>query len=144
MLYAREDHSEGATTVTTWTDVINYIRTRYEVLEDTDGWLRFRLDTNGGRTQQVAVHHVAEAEGAEWVEISSPVGRADEIDLRRLLELAGGVVVGGAAVVDGVALLKHTVPLADLSVREEFEHPLTVVVARADEFERELTRADEF
>jgi hypothetical protein len=130
--------------VTTWTDVINYVRTRYEVLEETDGWLRFRLDTGEGRSQQVAVHHVPEGDGVAWVEISSPVGRADEIDLRRLLELAGTSIVGGAVVVDGVALLKHTVPLEDLSVREEFERPLTSVVACADAFERELTRTDRF
>jgi hypothetical protein len=46
--------------------------------------------------------------------------------------------------VDGVALLKHTVPLADLSVREEFEGPLTLLAARADAFEHELTRTDQF
>jgi hypothetical protein len=130
--------------VTTWNDVISYVRARFEVLEETGDWLRFRLDTDGDRTQQVAVHHVPDADGSAWVEISSPVGRADEIDLRRLLELAGGSIVGAAAVVDGVALLKHTVPLEDLSVREEFERPLTLVVARADAFERELTRADQF
>lgn len=130
--------------MTTWTDVINYVRTRYEVLEESNGWLRFRLDTGEGRTQQVAVHHLPDAEGAAWVEISSPVGRADAIDLRRLLELAGTSICGGAAVVDGVALLKHTVPLADLSVQEEFERPLTLVVTRADAVERELTQADQF
>jgi len=133
--------------VTTWTDVINYVRTRYEVLEETDGWLRFRLDTEAGRTQQVAVHHVHEGDsedGVAWVEISSPVGRADTIDLRRLLDLAGTSLVGGAAVVDGVALLKHTLPLEDLSVREEFERPLALLVARADELEHELTRADQY
>jgi hypothetical protein len=92
----------------------------------------------------VAVHHVPDVDGVAWVEISSPVGWADKIDLRRLLELAGTSIVGGAAVVDGVALLKHTVPLEDLSVQEEFERPLKLVVARADAFERELTQADHF
>jgi hypothetical protein len=130
--------------VTSWTEVINHVRLRYEVLEGTDDWLRFRLDAEDGRTQQVSVHHMADAEGAAWLEISSPVGWADKIDLRRLLELAGTSLVGGAAVVDGVALLKHTVPLEDLSVQEEFERPLTLVVARADAFERELTEADHF
>jgi hypothetical protein len=133
-----------ATRVTTWTDVINYVRTRHEVLEETDGWLRFRLDAEDDRTQQVTVHHVPDADGVAWVEISSPVGRADAIDLRRLLELAGTSIVGGAAVVDGVALLKHTVPLADLSVREEFERPLTLVAAHADTLEHELTKTDRF
>ncbi len=135
---------EGAASVTSWTDVINYVRTRYEVLEESDDWLRFGLGTEGGRTQQVAVHHVPDADGSAWVEISSPVGRAGDIDLRRLLELAGTTVVGGAAVVDGVALLKHTVPLEDLSVQVEFERPLNLVVARADAFEHELTQADQF
>ena len=130
--------------MTTWTDVINFVRTRYEVLEDTDGWLRFRLDGPDGRTQQVTVHHVDELHGGAWVEISSPVGWADKLDLRSLLELAGTSPVGGAAVVDGVALLKHTVPLEDLSILHEFERPLKAVVARADALEKELTASDEF
>jgi hypothetical protein len=130
--------------VTTWTDVINYVRLRYEVLEETDSWLRFRLDTEEGRNQQVSVHHVLDDDGAAWIEISSPVGWADKIDLRRLLELAGTSLVGGAAVVDNVALLKHTVPTADLSVLEEFDRPLRIVVARADAFEQELTKSDQF
>jgi hypothetical protein len=130
--------------VTTWIDVINFVRTRYEVLEETDDWLRFRLDTEGDRTQQVTVHHVPGPAGTELIEISSPVGWADRIDLRRLLELAATAPIGGAAVVDGVALLKHVVPLADLSIKQEFEHPLTLVVDRADAFERELTRSDQF
>jgi hypothetical protein len=130
--------------VTSWTDVINFVRTRYEVLEESDGWLRFRLSGPRDRTQQVTAHHLPEQDGGAWVEISSPVGRADKIDLRKLLELAGTSAVGGAAVVDGVALLKHTVPLEDLSIQHEFERPLKAVVARADAFEHELTAADEF
>ncbi|MEU4746726.1 hypothetical protein AB0G02_40590 [Actinosynnema sp. NPDC023658] len=130
--------------MTSWIDVINYVRTRYEVLEENDTWLRFRLDTGEGRTQQVSVHHVPESDGVAWVEISSPVGRPDAIDLRRLLELAGTTAVGAAAVVDDVALLKHTVPLEDLSVREEFERPLLLLVSAADAFEHELTQTDRF
>lgn len=130
--------------VTTWIDVINYVRTRYEVLEETESWLRFRLDTGGDRTQQVAVHHLPDRDGPQLIEISSPVGWADQIDLRRLLELAGTAPVGGAAVVDGVALLKHAVPLADLSIQEEFARPLELVVTHADDFERKLTQGDEF
>jgi hypothetical protein len=130
--------------LTIWADVIGFVRTRYEVPEETDSWLRFRLDLDGGRSQQVSLHHVPETDGATWIEISSPVGRADAVDSRRLLELAGKSLVGGAAVVDGVALLKHTVPLADLGVRDEFERPLRLLVAQADAFERELTGADEF
>jgi hypothetical protein len=130
--------------VSIWAGVINFVRTRYEVLEERDGWLRFQVAMDGDRGQQVSVHHLPDHEGAEWVEISSPVGWADKIDLRRLLELAGGTAVGGAAVVDGVALLKHTVPLVDMNLQAEFEEPLKALVARADDFERQLTKADEF
>ncbi|MEU7474688.1 hypothetical protein AB0A63_01805 [Lentzea sp. NPDC042327] len=130
--------------MTSWAEVVSYVRLRYEVLEEQDAWLRFRLDTEDGRSQQVTVHHLPDLDGAQWLEISSAVGRADEIDLRRLLELAGGVDVGGAAVVDGVALLKHTIPLEHLSVQEEFGRPLTLLVARADAFEHELTSTDHF
>jgi len=130
--------------VTIWTDVINYVRVRYEVLEEHGDWLRFRLDLEDGRAQQVTVHHLPDHDGAEWAEISSPVGWADKIDLRRLLELAGSTSVGGAAVVDGVALIKHMVPLASLHIQEEFERPMRSVVAKADEFEHKLSAGDEF
>ena len=130
--------------MTSWIEVINYVRLRYEVLEETDDWLRFRLGTTGERTQQVAVHHLPDLDGTAWLEISSPVGRADDVDLRRFLELAGSPEVGGAAVVDGLALLRHVVPLEDLSVREEFERPLALLVARADAIEHELTSRDHF
>ncbi|GAB2864134.1 hypothetical protein [Lentzea nigeriaca] len=130
--------------MTSWIEVINYVRLRYEVLEETEEWLRFRLDTAGERTQQVAVHHLPDVDGTAWLEISSPVGRADEVDLLRFLELAGEPEVGGAAIVDGLALLKHVVPLEDLSVREEFERPLGLLVSRADVIEHELTQKDHF
>ncbi|MTD58249.1 hypothetical protein [Amycolatopsis pithecellobii] len=127
-----------------WTDVTNYVRLRYEVLEDRDGWLRFRLETEGGRTQQATVHVLPDADGTSWAEISSAVGWADKIDLRRLLELAGSSDVGGAAVVDGVALIKRTVPLGKLDVRHDFARPLESLVAQADALERQLAGSDEF
>lgn len=130
--------------VTSWTDVINYVRVRYEVMEDTDGWVRFRLDTKNDRNQQVTMHHVTGDDHVDWVELSSPVGWADKIDLRKFLELSGSSIIGGAAVVDGVALLKHTVPLSDMSIQEEFVAPLTALVHRADAMEHELTSADQF
>lgn len=126
-----------------WTDVVNYVRLRYEVLEDRDGWVRFRLDAKDGRTQQVTVHLLTGEDGTSAAEISSAVGWADKIDLRRLLELAGSGT-GGAAVVDGVALIKHTVPLGALDVEHEFARPLASLVAQADSLEHQLAGSDEF
>lgn len=126
-----------------WTDLINFVRIRYEILEQTDSWVRFSVPTSSERTQQVSVHHVQGPDGGEWIDISSPVGWADKIDLRRLLELAGTSIVGGAAVVDGVALFQHAVPLEDMTMLG-FDRPFRLVVARADEYERELTGDDHF
>lgn len=127
-----------------WADVINYVRLRYEVLQEQDGWIRFRLGTDGSRTQQATVHLLPDPGDTVRAEISSAVGRADEIDLRRLLELVGESEVGGAAIVDGVALLRHVVPLGDLDIRHEFQGPLEALVHRADQLERRLTSQDEF
>jgi hypothetical protein len=137
---------DGVETVTAarWAEVVSYVRLRYEVLEEVDGWVRFRLDTKDGRSQQVTVHLVPDLDGTAWAEISSPVGWADRIDLRRLLELMGSSNVGGAAVVDGIALVKHTVPLGALDLELEFERPLLSVVTRADALEQQLAQADAF
>ena len=131
-------------TVTIWNDVISFVRLRYEVLEDHDGWLRFRLPTDDGRSQQATVHLLPDHGGVAWAELSSPVGWADRVDLRRLLELVGESGVGGAAVVDGVALIKHAVPLASLDIEDELDRPLRALVARADQLEHELGQGDEF
>ncbi|HWD03650.1 MAG TPA: hypothetical protein VG674_14495 [Amycolatopsis sp.] len=130
--------------MTIWNDVISFVRVRYEVLEDRDGWLRFRLPAADGRTQQATLHLLPDHGGVAWAELSSPVGWADRVDLRRLLELVGAEGVGGAAIVDGVALIKHTVPLVSLDIEDELDRPLRSLVARADRLEQELGQGDEF
>nr|WP_225953547.1 hypothetical protein [Kibdelosporangium phytohabitans] len=108
-------------------------------MEENDDWLRFRLETEGDRTQQVSVHYAPDT-----LELSSPVGWADKIDMGKLRERAGAEKVGEVDVVDGVALLKHSVPVTDLGVREDFEPALKQIVANADRFERELAGTDDF
>jgi hypothetical protein len=134
---------------TSWTDLVGYVRVRYEIFQQTDRTLRFHLPTGNDRTQRVAVHHVpAElsgslAEGTDWVVIESAVGRLDQLDLRALLELAGRTVVGGVVAADGVALLRHTISLAELSLGA-FDKPFRLVADRADALEAELTGSDTF
>jgi hypothetical protein len=127
---------------TTWTDLVGYVRVRYEIFQQTDRTLRFHLPTEGERTQRVAVHHV-ESDGADWVLIESAVCRADDVDLRRLLELAGECAVGGVVVIDGVALFRHAASLSELSL-SGFDTPFRLVARRADELERRLTGADRY
>jgi hypothetical protein len=141
---------------TTWIDLIGYIRFRYEIFQQTERTLRFHLPTEEGRTQRVAVHHIdadpeadagAAAESGDsapgWILIESAVARADDVDLRQLLELAGESVIGGVVISDGVALFRHASALGDLSPAG-FDRALRLVAARADELEHQLTGADHF
>lgn len=138
---------------TTWNDLVSYVRVRYEVFRQTDRTLLFDLPTTDGRTQRVAVHHVGESgnDGGsgsepgrdEWIQIESPIARADAVDLRKLLELAGRSVVGGVAVTDGIAMFRHATPLHELTLTG-FDRPFQLVTSRADELEHELTGADHF
>ncbi|MBA2323112.1 MAG: hypothetical protein M3Z25_17735 [Actinomycetota bacterium] len=129
---------------TTWNDLVSYVRVRYEIFRQTDRTLDFELPTTNGRTQRVAVHHVSDDRvGGEWIQIESPIARADGVDLAKLLELAGESVVGGVAVAGGVAMFRHAAALSELTLAG-FDRPFQLVVSRADELEHELTGADHF
>jgi hypothetical protein len=134
---------------TTWNDLVSYVRVRYEVFRQTDRTLLFDLPTTDGRTQRVSVHHVgdsAEDDGPgtdEWIQIESPIAKADAVDLGKLLELAGRSVVGGVAVTDGIVMFRHATALRELTLTG-FDRPFQLVTSRADELEHELTGADHF
>jgi hypothetical protein len=128
--------------VADWDDLLSFVRMRYEIMRQVDGDLWFVLPTEGERTQVVAIRQVAGADGHPWVEISSPVAKAADIDLGRMLELAGEAVAGGAVVAGGVVSFRHSVPLESTEI-DGFDRPFHLVVATADRLEHALTGADE-
>ena len=136
----RED---GEWSVASWDDLVMWVRVRYEVMAQDRNSLTFRLPTSEDRTQMVYVHHKGEVDGHDWLQIESPIGRLDEIDTRRLLELAEHAVVGGAAAVGGVAVFRHATPIEDLSFAE-FDGPFRLVTRIADQLEHALTGSDEY
>jgi hypothetical protein len=127
---------------TTWIDLVSYVRVRHEIFQQTENTLRFHLPTTGERTQRVAVHHVETSDGS-WVVIESGVAMAKDVDLNRLLELAGTSVIGGIIVVDGVVLFRHSASLADLTLNG-FDKPFQLVAKAADDLEHRLTGSDRF
>ena len=126
-----------------WDDLVLWVRVRYEVMAQNADSLTFRLPTTDDRDQLVYVHHRGEVDGHDWIQIESPIARLDEIDLRRLLELAEEAVVGGAVAVDGTAVFRHAAPLEDLTF-SEFEAPFRMVTVTADRLEHQLTGTDRF
>jgi hypothetical protein len=129
--------------VASWDDLVLWVRVRYEVMAQDADSLTFRLPTGEDRDQLVYVKHRGEVDGHDWMQIESPVARLDQIDARRLLELAEDAVVGGAAAVNGIAVFRHAAPLEDLSFAE-FEGPFRMVTETADRLEQQLTGADHF
>jgi hypothetical protein len=126
-----------------WDDLLSFVRVRYEIMRQLEGGeLWFNLPTSGDRTQIVGVRPVTGENGHPWVEITSPVGRATDLDLARLLMLAGEAEAGGVISIDGVVLFRHSIPLDDTAL-DGFERPFRLVVAAADRLEHELTGADE-
>jgi hypothetical protein len=140
---AGNQREDGEWSVASWDDLVTWVRVRYEVMAQNAHGLTFRLPTSGDRTQLVYVHHKGEVDGHDWLQIESPIGRLDDIDARRLLELAEDAVVGGAAAVGGVAVFRHATPLEDLSFAE-FDAPFRLVTRIADQLEHALTGSDEY
>jgi hypothetical protein len=128
--------------VAEWNDLLSFVRVRYEITRQRDGELLFRLPTPGDRTQTVAVRRVTGDDGHPWAQITSAVGRVEELDLARALELAAGPVTGGVVAVDGLVLFRHAVPLVETAL-DGFDRSFRLVVDVADRLEHELTGGDE-
>jgi hypothetical protein len=128
--------------VAEWDDLVAFVRVRYEIMRQADGELWFRLPTKADRTQLVAVQLVTGEDDHPWAQITSPIGRVADLDLARMLELAGESVAGGAVAVEGVAVFRHSIPFGDTAL-DGFDRPFRLVVDVADRLEHELTGGDE-
>lgn len=127
----------------TWEDLSSYVKRNYRV-DEHDGVLRLVFDVGDGRSQMVLLSREALLDGREeWVQIASPFAELGNVSLQRVLEITGGIVCGGAGLVGRTLVLKHAVPLADMSV-EEFERPLALVMGTADRLERDLAGGDNY
>jgi hypothetical protein len=129
--------------VAEWDDLVAFVRVRYEIMrQQPDGEMWFRVPTRGDRTQIVAVRPVTGEDGHPWAQISSPIGRVADLDLARMLELAGESVAGGAVAVEDLVLFRHSIPLGDTAL-DGFDRSFRLVVDVADRLEHELTGGDE-
>jgi hypothetical protein len=128
--------------VASWDELMSFVRVRYEIMMQREDELWFNLPTTGDRTQIVAVRLITGEDELPWAQITSPVGRAAEIDLAKMLELARESVVGGAIADEGLVLFRHSIPLEETAL-DGFDRPFRLVVGVADRLEHMLTGADE-
>jgi hypothetical protein len=128
----------------TWDDFATYVRANYHVAKDDGNLLVLGFGFEGGRTQLVFIQRAALAKGQEdWAILTSPVGPAAKVNLAKALSKVGDMVVGGLAIESGTVVLKHPIPLANLDTNE-FQRPLELLAASADDLEEELVGGDDF
>lgn len=128
----------------TWDDLAGYIRGNYDIArEDPGSLIQMGFRVSDERTHMVVVSFSDDDQGHTWAQIESPIGPADSLDLAAAAQAAGDALCGGLVAHDGMVLVRHAVPLAELDVHE-FELPLRVVVTTADALELRFLGSDDF
>ncbi|WP_026421583.1 hypothetical protein [Actinokineospora inagensis] len=133
----------------TWQDLVQYVRLNYEVISITEDEVRIlfnfeELNEDDQRTQVVIVALEVLDAKHEWVQIASPIGLADKVDLKALLaEIGNSSIACGAAVMGNHVVLRHSLPLKDLDLHE-FTDPLELLAGTADQLEEMFFGGDEY
>jgi hypothetical protein len=130
--------------MSSWGELITFVRSRYQVLDERRDQIRILVDFDDRRSQTVFVFRETLDRKDEWVQIASPCGPAADADLRNLLvEIAATAVVGGAAIIGEHVVVRHSLPLENLHINE-FVDPLHQVAATADDIEDRFFGGDGF
>jgi hypothetical protein len=127
-----------------WDDVVAFVRSEstYRITKIESDEIRLVVEFDDERRQMVIVLREVLDKHEEWVQIASPCGRADEIDLATVLrELGDTTVVGGAAVVGEHLVIRHALPLENLDINE-FVDPLALIAGTADQIEERFVGGD--
>ena len=128
----------------TWSALKEYVRSHYKISDEKPDSLKLVFDVGELRSQVVFLWRISLLDGEEdWVQIESPFGRLDAINLRAAIDSMGKVVCGGIAGLGELVTVRHSVPLLNLDINE-FERPLILVTNTADRLERQFQGGDEF
>jgi hypothetical protein len=128
-----------------WATVKSFLYSNYKVNEEVangDG-LRLVFNTDDLRSQAVYIFHSPLGNGDQWLQVSSPIGDYDSIDLRACLEEASGYVCGGIALVGDLVVFRDAVPMSSLDINELVQ-PIELIVNTADRLERQFAKVDRF
>ncbi|WP_190818298.1 hypothetical protein [Saccharopolyspora pogona] len=142
----------------TWEDLIAFVRNEYrlvigevedgepeyQIIEDSGDEVRILVEYDDDRSQIVIVCRELLDGREDWVQVVSVIGRAEDVDLRKLLEELGQTsVVCGAVIIGEHVVLRHSLPLLNLDINE-FTDPLNFVAETADQLEELFFRNDDY
>jgi hypothetical protein len=128
-----------------WATVKSFLYSNYKVHEEIAGGdgLRLMFNTDDLRSQAVYIFHSPLGNGDQWLQVSSPIGNYDSIDLRACLEEASEYVCGGIALVGDLVVFRDAVPMSSLDINELVQ-PIELIVNTADRLERQFANVDRF
>ncbi len=127
-----------------WNEMRSFINEEYKVKKDDGETITMVFDLGEGRSQLVLIGlSKNENTGEEWLQISSPIGKVEEVNVRRAAEMTFSYLCGGVVVAGDLVLMHHSAPLANLDTNE-FKRPLSVIVNGADDIERQLVGGDKY
>jgi hypothetical protein len=129
----------------TWADLVAYVRSEYRVIRELPDEIRIEVGfEEDERTQIVILAHAVLDGKEDWVQVLSPCGRADQVNLTHLLaELGNTTVVSGAVIMGDHVALRHSIPLSNLDINE-FVDPVELLAGTADELEEKFLHGDEY
>lgn len=126
----------------TWPAVKQYLLSNYRCQSFMEDGLKITFSLDEGRSQVVTVEPAGvDRLNPEWMDINSPIGDLDKVDLKRALRRVPDFVVGGLSARGDLVTLRASLPLENLD-RNEIEEPLRKILLIADHLEKELTQAD--
>ena len=134
----------GDAPVATWRDFAAFVRSNYEIEQETHDGMQLSFETDAGRSQVVYLWHRTLIKGTEpWLVIESPFAELGKVSLQKVLEEAGKLVCGGVVTVGKFVTYRHALPLENMDVNE-FERPLELVTVAADRLEERLFGGDRY
>jgi hypothetical protein len=98
--------------------------------------------TGGGRSQMVLLARELLMDSVEeWIQISSPIAKVDQINVNAVLREIGPMVCGGLAIYGEFLAIRDALPLANMQINE-LERPLRLITATADALEKQFVGVD--
>jgi len=132
-----------------WNALVEHIKMKYPVTDETAEMISIITAVADDRRQSVYIRKLS-TDGADWLEISTPVCVESDLDPRDALERNAAFVTGSLALLrSGTVVYRHSLPLQ--TTAESDAEGLAMVDAlvqstaqTGDELELELTGADNF
>lgn len=117
----------------TWSDVRNYLDSKYEIEIETIKWITVDHALSNGRSQSLVFLDHGEMAGESWAGIGTVIGDERSVDLLQLLKMNASFDCGGIALLDdGTLMFQYAIRLDDLD-EGELEDPIEIVASVGNE-----------